>query len=84
MCTYNNRILKQTKGGAIGVGIAGDVSNVFMIWWDRRMNSLCMKHDIELKMYSRYVDDSNLVIKTKKEGDEEVNIQNREERTMKR
>ena len=43
-----------------------------------------MQHDVELKMYSRYVDDTDLVIKTKKEGDEKINIQNREERTMKR
>ena len=42
-----------------------------------------MQHDIELKMYSRYVDDTNLVIKTKK-GGEEVNIQIRNERSMKR
>eukprot|EP00112_Aurelia_sp_Birch-Aquarium-sp1_P005284 Seg1598.18 transcript_id=Seg1598.18/GoldUCD/mRNA.D3Y31 product="hypothetical protein" protein_id=Seg1598.18/GoldUCD/D3Y31 len=35
---FNNKLYKQTKGGAIGVGVAGDAANVFMIWWDRRLN----------------------------------------------
>ena len=41
MCISNCKIFKQMKGGAIGVGIAGDVANLFMAWWDRKMNSLC-------------------------------------------
>ena len=63
MCRFNNKIFKQMKRGAIGVGIAGDVANVFMIWWDRKMNSLCTQQNIMLKLYSRYVDGTNLVLK---------------------
>ena len=63
MCRFNNKIFKQMKGGVIGVGIAGDVANVFMIWWDRKMNSLCAQQNIMLKLYSRYADDTNLVLK---------------------
>ena len=37
MFTFNNKIFKQMKGGAIGVGIAGEVANLFMVWWDRKM-----------------------------------------------
>ena len=32
ICRFNSKIYKQTRGGAIGVGVAGDVANVFMIW----------------------------------------------------
>ena len=78
VCRFNNKIFKQMKGEAIGVGISGDVANVFMIWWDRKMNSLCAQQNIMLKLYSRYVDDTNLVLKGI-DGDEH---QNQDERTM--
>ena len=32
--SFNNKIYKQTKRGAIGVDVAGDVTNFFMIWWE--------------------------------------------------
>ena len=78
MCTFNSDIFKQMKRG--GVGIAGDVANLFMVWWDRKMYSLCVQQSIELKLYSRYVDDTNLVLKAI-DGDEN---QNKEERTMRK
>ena len=34
---FENKLYRQTKGGAIGVGIAGDVANLFMVWWDRQI-----------------------------------------------
>ena len=91
ICTFNNKMFKQMKGGAIGVGIAGDVSNLFMVWWDRKMKSICLQNSIELKLYSRYVDDTNLVVKAIIEESESTNRKNdaerikidREERTMK-
>ena len=55
MCIFNNKIFRQMKGGTIGVGRAGDVANFFMVWWDRKMNSLCAEQSIILTLYSRYV-----------------------------
>ena len=63
---FNNKIYKQTKGGAIGVGVAGDVANVFMIWWDRKLNQMLKQSDIEVQLNSRYVDDIVIVAKTVK------------------
>ena len=60
---FNNKIYKQTKGGAIGVGVAGDVANVFMIWWDRKLKSMLRQNNIEVQLYSRYVDDIDIVAK---------------------
>ena len=80
MCTFNNKIFKQMKGGAIGVGIAGEVANLFMVWWDRKMKTLCVQQGIKMKLYSRYVDDTNIVVKAIETDVDE----NKEEKTMKK
>lgn len=51
------------KGGGIGVGIAGDVSNLFMVWWDRKLYKEIIDKGLVMKHYCRYVDDTNVVIK---------------------
>ena len=33
--TFNKECFKQLSGGAIGVSLAGEVANLFMVWWDR-------------------------------------------------
>ena len=60
---FNNRCYKQVKGGAIGVGIAGDVANLFMVWWDKQVKMKLEDDGINVQMYSRYVDDINIVCK---------------------
>ena len=60
---FNKLYYRQKKGGAIGVGVAGDVANVFMIWWDRELKRRLEANNIILKLYSRYVDDGNIVLK---------------------
>ena len=60
---FANCIRHQQKGGPIGLELTGNISQVFMIWWDRtlklRLNSL----GIMAYMYKRYVDDINLAVK---------------------
>ena len=58
VCMFNNELFKQMKGGAIGVGIAGDAATLFMAWWDQQLKSEIPT----FKMYARYVDDIDLVI----------------------
>ena len=58
---FENKLYRQTKGGAIGVGIAGDVANLFMVWWDRQLKKKLQDEGIKVRMYSRYVDDINIV-----------------------
>ena len=58
---FGNKLYRQTKGGAIGVGIAGDVANLFMEWWDRHFKRKLEDEGVKIKMYSRYVDDINIV-----------------------
>ena len=49
-----------------------------MIWWDRRLKSLLSTSQIELKLYSRYVDDVDLATTKIGSGTEAE----KEERTM--
>ena len=58
---FENKLYRQTKGGAIGVGIAGDVANLFMVWWDRQLKKRLEDKGVRVRMYSRYVDDINIV-----------------------
>ena len=58
---FGNKFYRQSKGGAIGVGIAGDVANIFMVWWGRRLKEKLQEEGIKLNMYSRYVDEIDIV-----------------------
>ena len=58
---FNHKYLKQQEGGAIGVGLAGEIANGFMVWWDREFKSRVQQKGVSLKLYSRYVDDIDLV-----------------------
>ena len=62
--TLHKECFKQLKGGAIGVSIAGAVANLFMVWWDRELKIRLEHEGIILKLYSRYVNDGNIVIKS--------------------
>ena len=63
ICKFNKRLLKQKHGGAIGVSLAGDIANLFMVWWDRELKRRLAQNNMFLKLYARYVDDGNIAIK---------------------
>ena len=52
-------IYHQSAGGAIGSELTGSVSRPFMIRWDRMYLEKVRKAGIVIKMYERYIDDSN-------------------------
>ncbi len=60
--SFNLKNYKQMKGGAIGVSVAGDVACLFMVWWDRELKKRLQEKDLNFQLYSRYVDDGNIVI----------------------
>ncbi|KAJ8028681.1 hypothetical protein HOLleu_30990 [Holothuria leucospilota] len=71
ICQYDNQLFKQKEGGAIGVSLAGDVAQTFMIWWDREFKEQLDQRGIKCLLYSRYVDDIlTAVQKTKYKGPE--------------
>ena len=73
ICQIDNNVYKQTQGGAIGVGIAGDVATLFMVWWDRELKNRLRRQNIDVLLYKRYVDDTNLVAKTIPSTNEQPN-----------
>ena len=82
ICIYGE-IRKQRNGGAIGVKAAGYIASIFMIWWDRRFQEEVKKENLDMRMYTRYVDDETIVCKAVPECSGNIN-QAKDERTMKK
>ena len=81
--TYDNVVRKQNEGGAIGLQLTGVVADIFMGWWDQKLVSKLAPLNIVCKMYERYVDDINSVLKGNVKGKEYVDgklIDNEEKR----
>ena len=55
-------IYQQLAGGSIGLELTGAVSRPFMLRWDYLYKTNARKAGMEIKMYERYVDDSNQVV----------------------
>ena len=74
---FNNECFKQLNGGAIRVSIAGDVANLFMVWWDKELKIPLTSEQIILPLYSRYVDDGNIAVKYNHQNSmEEIEVDN--------
>ena len=56
-----DKVYLQTAGGPIGLELTGAVSRPFMAKWDRLYLEKAKKAGVEMKLYERYVDDSNQV-----------------------
>ena len=68
---------RQRKRVALNVGIAGDVANFFMVWWDRQLKRKLEDDGMKVKMYSRYADGINIFYekldaKVEREADDET------------
>ena len=61
----------QTKGGAIGLELTGEIAGVFMAWWDREMRKRMEDENVEVVVYKRYVDDINLIVEMNDDSEEE-------------
>ena len=64
---------ENQQGFETYLGVAGDVANVFMIWWDTKLNQLLKQRGIEVQLYSRYFDDIDIVAKAVKGNPREPN-----------
>ena len=58
--SFNGMLRKQTKGGPIGLELTGDVAQIFMNWWDKKMKIKMIEENITVLIYKRYVDDINI------------------------
>ena len=60
---FDNELRKQQEGGAIGLELTGLLARIYMIWWDKQFLRKCAENQITLKIYKRYVDDINTLIR---------------------
>ena len=73
MYTFNGEVKRQQRGGPIGLGLTGDVAQVFMCWWDKEFIEKMREDGIDVMLYKRLVDDINMVLKKRRnptEGDD--------------
>ena len=64
----NGNMKKQREGGPIGLELTGELAKIMMSWFDKQMiKKIEEQSDIRLKMYKRYVDDINVVMKVEKD-----------------
>ena len=58
---FAGQIRRQKEGGAIGMELTGVVAQIFMVWWDKELQERLRKINFQLKLYERYLDDTNTV-----------------------
>lgn len=49
--TFKDKIADQEEGATIGVIIADHVTNLSMVWWDRRLKKKLEENSINLNIY---------------------------------
>ena len=61
---FEGELRKQKEGGPIGLELTGDIAQIYMIWYDQELQKKLHEKGLEIKMYRRYVDDINIILKT--------------------
>ena len=62
MYRFDGKLYKQVDGGPIGDELSQAIARLVMIWWDNEFIVRCEHLGIDLRLYIRYVDDSNLAV----------------------
>ena len=60
---FDGQIIRQKAGGSIGLDLTGVVADIYMDYWDSHYTNLLRERNILPKLYKRYKDDINLVLK---------------------
>ena len=59
---FDGRLFLQQTGGPIGLELSGVLARLVMLKFDHMYLDKLSKHDIELVLYQRYVDDINMAV----------------------
>ena len=70
---FDGRVYKQQSGGPIGLEITGVLARCAMLWWDRAYLRKLKQLEIDLMLYLRYVDDTDMVLEALPPGPRFVN-----------
>ena len=67
---FDDELKQQNKGGPIGLELTGVIAQILMSWWDERLIEKMKANNMNVWVYSRYVDDINVVVSRKGEEQE--------------
>ena len=59
---FAGEVRRQRKGGAIGMEVTGVIAQIFMVWWDKELRRRLEAVNLQVRLYERYVDDTNMVV----------------------
>ena len=68
---FKGKLYRQEVGGSIGLDLTGVIAEIYMSWWDNQLVVLLTQERIFVMFYTRYVDDSNMVLDTEYGEDSE-------------
>ena len=71
---FGGKIYRQLSGGAIGMDLTGVLADVYLCEWDKQLMQGMIENEIECKLYKRYIDDINVIVKTSVEGGEREKV----------
>ena len=60
---FDGEIIRQKGGGSIGLDLTGVVADIYMDHWDKQYINLLTENNFQPKLYKRYKDDINLILK---------------------
>ena len=79
---FKEEIFRQTKGGAIGLDLTGEVAEVYMGWWDRQMLERMANNGLMSIVYKRFRDDINFIVDNQDEENKKLPAEEAEEETV--
>ena len=79
---FDGKVMRQKRGGPIGLGLTGDVAQIFMVWWDQQMIKKLEANGMRVLLYLRYVDDIIVVVRDMSVNQDVGGAQPRDETNM--
>ena len=79
---FDGKVMRQKRGGPIGLGLTGDVAQIFMVWWDQQMIKKLEANGMRVLLYLRYVDDIIVVVRDMSVNQDVGRAQPRDETNM--
>ena len=79
---FNGDIIRQKEGGSIGLDLTGVVADIYMCHWDALFQQKLNQENIITKLYKRYKDDIDLLVKNEEEDGKDQVI--KEQNTLKK
>ena len=59
---FENENRVQGSGMLTGLDMTGEVSDVYMLWWDETFLELLKSVDVEMDVFARFKDDINNIL----------------------